>query len=82
MKDGGVIIGDDFEMQLPIPKLLLKECKESIDHDLIYSQVISEYVHPGIVLGLNDFMLDYPNAQVESNNGIYIIRKNSKRLND
>lgn len=82
LRDGGIIIGDDFEVQLPIQRLLLEECKESIDHDLIYSKVIGEYVHPGIVLGLNDFMLDYPNAQVESNNGIYIIHKNSKRLND
>ena len=77
LSDGGVIIGDDFELELPISELLLEECNELIDHDLIYSQIVKGYVHPGIVLGLHNFMYMHPDIQVEAHNGIYIIRKNS-----
>lgn len=78
LNDGGVIIGDDFELQLPIPNLLIEECKRSVNKDLIYSEVVTEYVHPGIVLGLHNFISMNPEIRVEASSGIYVVRKNDK----
>ncbi len=75
LSDGGIIIGDDFELTLPLPKLLIEECSQNIDYDLIYSTTVKEYIHPGIVLGLYDFMSRFPNVKVEAKDGIFMIRK-------
>lgn len=77
LRDGGILVGDDFELTLPIPDMLLDECRKSMDEDLIFSKVVMEYVHPGIVLGLHNFICTHPNAKVEAINGVYIIYKNT-----
>jgi predicted O-methyltransferase YrrM len=79
LRDDGVLIGDDFELTLPISELLLGECRKSINKDLIYSKVAMEYVHPGIVLGLSDFIATHPNTTVEAINGVHTIYKNNQR---
>ena len=71
----GFIVGDDFEVSFPLKNDLIEECKSNLSLDMIFSKSILEFVHPGVVLGLHEFIEHHPEVNIASKNGCFILSK-------
>ena len=74
LKPDGVVIGDDFEVDLPFKTGLVDECVHNRGRDLIFSTVQNNYLHPGIVLALDEISQS-AGIKIESRDGCWILKK-------